>query len=68
MKKKLPSIFLDFYPNFFDEFFLSEIFASACQRMKKSKMSYRKCVSKIIIEEFNVEELMCKTPKNRHTT
>jgi len=45
--------FLTFFLQFFDEFFLCQIFASACQR-KKNELSKNVCQNSKI-EEFNVE-------------
>ena len=51
-KKNYQPKFLDFL-QFFDEFFLCQIFASACQR-KKNELSKNVCQNSKI-EEFNVE-------------
>lgn len=52
-KKNYHPKFLDFFLQFFDEFFLCQIFASACQR-KKNELSKNVCQNSKI-EEFNVE-------------
>lgn len=52
-KKKLPSKIFRLFLQFFDEFFLCQIFASACQR-KKNELSKNVCQNSKI-EEFNVE-------------